>query len=133
MTKRKSREPATTWKQIGVVAVDSGVNAIGDPCKLVRLEYGEMSPGDALYRQIEQPANGSPGDEMIPSVVSLRTGIGDGDYAVMAEVEDGMVKTIMIEFLGEDFVKALRKHIAQEKKERAVKGGKQNEYGRTVA
>jgi hypothetical protein len=99
--------------------VDSGVIAIGDPCRLLDLEYSEMSPGEALHKQIEQLAHGNPGGEMIQSVVTLRTSIGDGDYAVMAEVEDGMVKAIMIDFLGEEFVKALRQHIARE---RAAKG-----------
>jgi hypothetical protein len=107
----------TTWKQIGVVCVDTGCISIGDPCRLVDLEYGEMFPeGSSLHRQIEQLAHGNPGDEMIPSVVTLRTGIGDGDYPVMAMIEDGMVKTVVIEFLSDDFVKALRKHIAKENK-----------------
>jgi hypothetical protein len=69
-----------------------------------------------LYRQIEQPAHGQPNDEMIPGAVTLRTGIGDGHYPVMALIEDGMVKAIMIEFLSDEFVKALMKDIAPEKK-----------------
>jgi hypothetical protein len=100
-------ETTTTWEQIGVVSVDSGVIAIGDPCRLVDLEYGEMFPEDrALHRQIEQPAHGQPGAKILQTVVTLRTGIGDGDYPVMATIEDGMVKTVVIEFLGEEFCKA---------------------------
>jgi hypothetical protein len=46
-------ETTTTWKQIGTVCVDTGCLAIGDPCRLVDLEYGEMFPeGSSLYRQI---------------------------------------------------------------------------------
>jgi hypothetical protein len=50
--------------------VDSGVIPIGDPCRLVDLEYGEMSPGNDLYKQIEQPEHGQPGDDMIPGAVN---------------------------------------------------------------
>jgi hypothetical protein len=99
------------------VLVDTGCVAIGDPCRLVDLEYRDMFPeGSDLYRQIEQPAHGQPNDEMIPGAVTLRTGIGDGHYSVMTLIEDGMVKAIMIEFLSDEFIKALMKDIAPEKR-----------------
>jgi hypothetical protein len=119
VTKRKSSEPETTCKQIGVVSVDSVVITIGDPCRLVELEYEEMLPDNDPFKQIEQPAHGHLGDEMIPGAVTMRTGWGDGYYPVMAEVEDGVVKTVLIEFLSDDFVKAAEKHIAAQQKNTA--------------
>lgn len=124
MTKpRKSKASQGTWKQIGTVCVDTGCITIGDQCRLVELGENEMYPGEALYKQIEQPAHGRPGDKIIPTVVSLRTGIGDGDYAVMAEfVDGGMIKAIVIEFLGDDFYGFVA---AQKKAKKEIRKGPQ--------
>jgi hypothetical protein len=118
MTKRKASD--TTWEQIGTVLVDTGCIMIGDPCRLVDLEYGEMFPeGAALHQQIEQPAHdGQPGDQIIPAAVTLRTGIGDGYYPVMALIEDGTVTAVRIDFLDNPFIKALVQDVAPEKKQK---------------
>ena len=63
------------------------------------------------FRQVSQPRGRAFGCD-----VTLRTGKGDGHYPVMALIKDGMVKAIMIEFLSDEFVKALMKDIAPEKR-----------------
>jgi hypothetical protein len=122
MAKRKKSNPKITWEQIGTVCVDTGCITIGDQCRLVDLDEDEYL-GNAVFKQIEQPAHGRPGDKIIPTAVSLRTGIGDGEFAVMADFSDGLIKAIRIEFLGEEFYQATEKHIPAQQKNAAQVGG----------
>jgi hypothetical protein len=123
MAQRKKSNPKTTWEQIGIVCVDTGCITIGDICRMGSLSEDEMYPGNALFKQISQLGHGRSGDKVIPTVVSLRTGLGDRYYPVMAVVEDDVVRCIMIDFLSDDYVKALTKHMAREKKEQAKPKG----------
>jgi hypothetical protein len=96
MTNRKA--PSKGWQQIGTLLVDSGCITIGDPCRLVDLEYAEMSPGNDLHQQIEKPHGDPPDGTTLPVAVTMRSGWGDGYYPVMALINKGTVEAVMIDF-----------------------------------
>ena len=90
------REP----QLIGYMGVDAGMCWIGDPCYVL--------PDDA------QPHTGSNWDEFCASVsgdfshkeftdgVCVRTGHGDGEYPVFADIDgDGIVHSVMVQFISE--------------------------------
>jgi hypothetical protein len=101
---------ATELKEIGTVQVDSGLIWIGDPgyvfdgprptdigrswqefCDRYQAREKE-TPGAVQYNS----DSGHPG-----LGVAVSTGIGDGFYPVYAEIEDGLVVRVVIQFFGE--------------------------------
>ena len=94
-------------KKIGVVGVDVGLVIIGDPGYLIHTEPEiESTLGKDweefcnLLAEEERPAMkqftfplGNPGLAVVVS-----SGFGDGVYPVYAEIENGVIKKVTIEF-----------------------------------
>jgi len=88
--------------KIGTVGVDAGLLWVGDPCYILH----QTSPPEDIgknwhefvekmteeYRQFNYDG-GYPG-----LGVAFSTGYGDGEYDVIAEMEDGRIKEVRIKF-----------------------------------
>jgi hypothetical protein len=115
----------TTWKTIGLVCVDTGTLILGDPSHVDDLDLGKMFTDGELVRQIRKKLHSGAYKhrKTMPSCVSLTTGIGDGFYEVEAEIivespgGGETIKSIRVEFLGDDYVAEMKEHAA----ERAIK------------
>ena len=95
-------------KQIGTVGVDAGMLYLGDPCYVIDRPLGRMAWEDflaALYADgsIDAPhwtvqgrvSEASP--RTFPAGIVVTTG-GDGEFPVFAEIEDGRVRRVIIDF-----------------------------------
>jgi hypothetical protein len=96
-------------QQIGTIGVDSGLCWIGDPVYVLHPEDNglpvslgknwpdfcdKMRAGDDQGFLQFAHNNGRP-----TQGIAVRTGLGDGDYPVYADIEDGQVVKVWIEFL----------------------------------
>jgi hypothetical protein len=97
---------ATETRQIGVITVDAGLCWIGDPCyifnpdqrpKAIGKNWSEFCGKLSSKGPTCQQFNHDPGHPGLGVVVS--TGNGDGDYPVYAEIQDGRVMRVWVEFL----------------------------------
>jgi hypothetical protein len=101
----ENKVPQITRKQLGIICVDTGTLAMGDPCHID--SSLDAFPKSGLSRQIKKKLQ--PGGKTIPTVVTLMTGLGDGFYAVEADIVDvgggwgQRVKRIEIEFIPDTF------------------------------
>lgn len=86
-----------------MVCIDSGILVLADPCHIDSV--GDARPRNGLSRQIKEKL--IPGGKIIPTVVTLMTGLGDGFYPVVAELvytgESKLIKAIHIEFIPDQF------------------------------
>jgi len=79
---KKSAEPKGETKQIGEICIDSGTCWIGDPC----------------YTRPSNPFPTSGNYKKFKAGIAVTTGIGDGFYPVFAEITNGLVKNVFIDF-----------------------------------
>ncbi|AWN07355.1 hypothetical protein SEA_NABI_61 [Streptomyces phage Nabi] len=87
--------------KIGMVSVDSGTVFVGDPCYTVTgdasnhvetwREWCDRSPFGAFPFDVTEPVGPGLG-------LSIPTYWGDGGYPVYAEIENGRVKRVTIDF-----------------------------------
>jgi hypothetical protein len=98
-------------QQIGTIWVDTGLCWIGDPCRILHPESSGAGRAVSLGKNWkdfcdktravdEQGFQQFAGNNGWPPIgIAVRTGIGDGDYAVYAEMDGGLVVKVWIEFL----------------------------------
>jgi hypothetical protein len=82
---------------IGKISNDTGLIWIGDPCYVLP-DDAKNNPGedwDSFTRQMEV----TPLVHEFPSGVCLRSGYGDGEYEVVADIANGWIKSIKITFI----------------------------------
>ncbi|MER6231772.1 hypothetical protein ABT169_21910 [Streptomyces sp. NPDC001616] len=87
--------------KIGMVDVDSGTVFVGDPCYTITgdashhiktwSEWCDKHPWDGKNYGVVEPAGSGVG-------LSIPTKYGDGGYPVYAEIEDGRVARVTIDF-----------------------------------
>jgi hypothetical protein len=96
-------------KQIGVIGVDAGLCWIGDPCyifdpdqrpKAIGKDWPDFCAKLSKDRPTCQQFNYDIGHPGLGVVVS--TGAGDGVYPVYAEIEDGIVSKVWVDFTAFD-------------------------------
>jgi hypothetical protein len=90
-------------KLLGYCAVDSGQLIVSDPCYLRNWKDGEYDDQSSHYRKACAVTLGGYGGEVLVSGiagmgVAFQTGWGDGSYPVYAQIKDGRVKKVSIEF-----------------------------------
>jgi hypothetical protein len=88
----------STWKQVGVVGVDSGRILVADSCYWIKDEdYDKMSK---LLDEQNWPnvlkINYDMGHE--GKGVSVSSGYGDGTYPVEVKEKDGRIKELRVRF-----------------------------------
>ncbi|MEU5403749.1 hypothetical protein ABZ348_31205 [Streptomyces sp. NPDC005963] len=87
--------------EIGTICVDSGTVFVGDPCYTITgdashhigtwSEWCSKHPWNGEKYNIVEPAGSSLG-------LSIPTKYGDGNYPVYAEIEEGRVARVTIDF-----------------------------------
>ncbi|AFO10930.1 hypothetical protein D854_gp23 [Streptomyces phage R4] len=87
--------------KIGMVDVDSGTVFVGDPCYTITgdashhiktwSEWCDKFPWDKKNYDVTEPAGSGIG-------LSIPTMYGDGSYPVYAEIEEGRVARVTIDF-----------------------------------
>lgn len=100
----------TTIKKIGEISVDAGVVWIGDPCYVFHQEKPPKAIGNSWSEFCDIIFNNGFEDSMQfnydgghPGLgVLVSSGYGDGVYDVMAEIENGTVRRVWIDFVPED-------------------------------
>ena len=93
--KPEVRKIKTEVLQIGEVGVDSGQLFIGDPCYLKEVSM------DDLYTECSKVTLSKQRGGVISLTdgVAVSTGFGDGVYPVFAEICNGRVVKVWIEFI----------------------------------
>jgi hypothetical protein len=79
---KASAEPKEKIKQIGQICIDTGTCWIGDPC----------------YDRPSNPFPTSDDYKEFKEGIAVTTGIGDGFYPVFAEIANGRIKNVFIDF-----------------------------------
>ena len=93
-------------KKIGVIGVDAGLCWLGDPCYIISEDATKKWPKwldfcdsiDQTKYPTAQQYNYPMGHPGLGVLVS--TGWGDGVYPVYAEIEEGRVKSVTVDFFG---------------------------------
>jgi len=93
-------------KHLGLIMVDAGICWIGDPCYVLP-DGSKDNPGadwgkfcNALS---ESDTPGEPTAKNFNGIgVCVGTGYGDGEYPVTAEIKNGRVMSVTVNFLGDD-------------------------------
>ncbi len=101
--------------QIGQIGVDAGLCWIGDPCYILHREekpkdigkdwrdfvnklYSDTDFGNTAYKYTQFNHDmGHPG-----LGVCVQSGYGDGLYPVYADIDDGVVKKVWVEFVSDE-------------------------------
>ena len=139
---RLEPKPAYRVEEIGTVTVDTGTIVILDPCRIGRIAATQdhddlvssplypdgLKPGDRLYenklaRQILDPAVPAKDNPVkfkdygtsAGNALSLNTGLGDGEYSVIAEIVNcgpllgERIAAIHIQFMADEDIEDARK------------------------
>jgi hypothetical protein len=91
-------------KLIGKIGVDAGMVWLGDPCYILPDDATER-PG--LWKRLRSAMGNKPhaslnyqlGHEGVGVCVS--SGHGDGEYSVYADIQDGIVHSVKVVFIGD--------------------------------
>lgn len=95
-------------KKIGVIGVDAGLCWVGDPCYVLHKDqpYPEIGTSWDEFCDIihdEEPTIDRGYKQFGKCLgVCARTGYGDGLYPVYADIDDGVVKSLTVEFVSEN-------------------------------
>ena len=127
MITKKPKGVTGEWTHIGTVGVDAGMLYLGDPCYIRRTPLGRsdesgdeeaiekfgVRPGEEAWReflkQIATPGKDYldrastvmgklPNGHPFPAGMVCTTGWGDGEYDVWAQIKDGRVARVMVDF-----------------------------------
>ena len=85
---------------VGHVWVDSGCVVIADPCRSKQIDDEVMVEGSSVLQDltIKSKFGEYVKDDMNQGIVFSQTSIGDGVFPVIAQLEDGMVRSLSIIF-----------------------------------
>lgn len=87
--------------KVGNIGIDAGICWIGDPCYI--LHQDELP--DAVGKSWNEFCDIVGGKEHVAIDdglgVCVSTGYGDGEYPVFAEIKDGRVMRVIIDFAGD--------------------------------
>jgi hypothetical protein len=94
-------------KHLGRIMIDAGLCWIGDPCFTLP-DKSDSNPGADWGKfckelTLSAMATGEPTAHNFDGIgVCVGTGYGDGEYPVTAEIENGRVMSVTVDFSGED-------------------------------
>jgi hypothetical protein len=84
----------TRHKQIGAIAIDSGQLLLVDPCNVeLAAQAAEGGSAIASKTHLTFPLSSS-----VDGAILITTGYGDGLYPVYAEIRDGRIMRVIIDF-----------------------------------